>query len=515
LKLAVTNSDFVEDFETNWLTGQIEKEYNVDLSFELFPKDLTEAATKFSLMVSSGSKLPDVVVDLLQINLAAVNDYGSKGTFIDLSSNFKDTEKMPNFNSEVAQADRDFITSCLLSPEGKIYSFPKYVRNTWNEGAHRAWVLQDWLKAVGKEVPTTTDELYDVLKAFTQKDINGNGKKDEIGIVGGTGWAQDPIVYLMNSFLYANKNNNYFDVKDGKIIASFVQPEWKAGLEYINKLVSEGLLSPLSFTQDNTQLKSLINVEKGMAGIVTAGSYSVFDAALMGQTFEGTGYKLMAPVKGPTGKVSTPQTPTTPSPFWQITKDCANVDLAVLIGDSFLVQDKYYSFWYGEPGVDMSIDPAVTKDYVLSKPFIDAGWSVKCAILKDNWLKPQNKTWQASHPGYLIYGKGTESKIHKDSPEAKAGGSAYSGTVDYYNMYATHFRPTNELIVRFGYTAEESTTLADIKTSIDEYVNAQTVAFVTGSRPLSDWDKYLSELDKMGLKKYIDANQAAFDRFGK
>ena len=40
----------------------------------------------------------------------------------------------------------------------------------------------------------------------------------------------------------------------------------------MNKLVNEGLLDPLSFTQDGTQLKSLVNVEGGMAGVVPAGS---------------------------------------------------------------------------------------------------------------------------------------------------------------------------------------------------------------------------------------------------
>ena len=37
----------------------------------------------------------------------------------------------------------------------------------------------DWLKKSRKR-NSTTDELYDVLKAFKGKDLNGNGKDDEI-----------------------------------------------------------------------------------------------------------------------------------------------------------------------------------------------------------------------------------------------------------------------------------------------------------------------------------------------
>src|SRR5690606_23597344 len=126
----------------------------------------------------------------------------------------------------------------------------------------RAWINTEWMKKVNVEMPKTTDDLYQILKAFAENDPNNNGKKDEIGMVGSrSGWAQLPIVYLMNSFVYANPDKNYLNVRDGKIIASFVQPEWKQGLEFMHKLVSEGLLSPLSFTQDQTQMRALINMD--------------------------------------------------------------------------------------------------------------------------------------------------------------------------------------------------------------------------------------------------------------
>ena len=39
----------------------------------------------------------------------------------------------------------------------------------------------DWLKNVGKEIPTTVDELHDVLYAFVHEDPDGNGKDDTYG----------------------------------------------------------------------------------------------------------------------------------------------------------------------------------------------------------------------------------------------------------------------------------------------------------------------------------------------
>ena len=80
-------------------------------------------------------------------------------------------------------------------------------------------------------------------------------------------------------------------------------------------------------------------------------------------------------------------------------------------------------------------------------------------------------------------------------------------------MYVPVFRPTDELIVKLSYTEDETKKLADIKTVIDEYVKEQTVAFATGKRPLTDWDKYLAELENMGLPRYLEITQAAYDRF--
>ena len=45
-------------------------------------------------------------------------------------------------------------------------------------------------------MPTTTDEYYEVLKAFKEQDANGNGDpNDEIPLAGCTdGWNSDPCL---------------------------------------------------------------------------------------------------------------------------------------------------------------------------------------------------------------------------------------------------------------------------------------------------------------------------------
>ena len=46
------------------------------------------------------------------------------------------------------------------------------------------FIRKDWLEAVGMEMPTTWEELYDVCHAFTHNDPDGNGVADTYGLTG-------------------------------------------------------------------------------------------------------------------------------------------------------------------------------------------------------------------------------------------------------------------------------------------------------------------------------------------
>jgi putative aldouronate transport system substrate-binding protein len=102
-------------------------------------------------------------------------------------------------------------------------------------------------------MPTTTEEFYQVLKAFKERDPNGNGKADEIPYIGtNASLLNYPDAFLMNAFIYNNyfQNNFHLMINNGKVDAAFNKPEWKEGVKYINKLFKEGLMPLETFTQD-------------------------------------------------------------------------------------------------------------------------------------------------------------------------------------------------------------------------------------------------------------------------
>ncbi len=87
--------------------------------------------------------------------------------------------------------------------------------------SHKAWIYQPWLDKLGLKIPTTTDELEQVLLAFKDKDPNGNGKADEIP------WSAAPTAswhaaldqFVMNAFVYNSSLGTvpHMFVEDGQV----------------------------------------------------------------------------------------------------------------------------------------------------------------------------------------------------------------------------------------------------------------------------------------------------------
>jgi putative aldouronate transport system substrate-binding protein len=56
--------------------------------------------------------------------------------------------------------------------------------------------------------------------------------------------------------------------------------------------------------------------------------------------------------------------------------------------------------------------------------------------------------------------------------------------------------------------------LATLKTNLDSYVSQGELAFITGTKNIdTDWDSWVKGLDNIGLKRYLELNQQAYDRY--
>lgn len=146
----------------------------------------------------------------------------------------------------------------LYELDGSIRALYGYKEcSTMPEAQGIMFMNKKWLDKVGMEVPTTAEEFYQVLLAFRDADANGNGVKDEIPFeFSKSNWAAQ-IMNLANSFgiageSYANEYH-YFKVEDSTVVTQADTEQFKAFLEYANKLASEGLLDIEGFSQAGDQ----------------------------------------------------------------------------------------------------------------------------------------------------------------------------------------------------------------------------------------------------------------------
>ena len=64
------------------------------------------------------------------------------------------------------------------------------------------------------------------------------------------------------------------------------------------------------------------------------------------------------------------------------------------------------------------------------------------------------------------------------------------------------------------YTAEELETRSTLYTDVYNYLVTAKIQFITGETDIdAGWDAYLAELDKIGLERLLEIEQAAYDRY--
>jgi putative aldouronate transport system substrate-binding protein len=250
LTIGIAQHALTTDYEDNDFTKLVEEVTGVSLDFVLFPTDGTEAKQKFSLMVSANQELPDIMC--MGFSDVERFGYGSNGVFVPLNDYFDNNayffyETLKKWASE---KEIENVFKYGTSPDGNIYAYPSYYIDPGDASALGCWINKKWLDNLDLNVPTTTEEFYEALKAFYDNDANGNGNPgDEIPLIGHKDWKGSVTDYLVNSFIYANDTN--LNAENRKLYAPYITDEWREGLRYIHKLVKEGLLSPLSFSQSS------------------------------------------------------------------------------------------------------------------------------------------------------------------------------------------------------------------------------------------------------------------------
>lgn len=188
-----------EDINKNPMVDLAVEKLGIKMETTLLGGDAENYDTKLRLSLTGSEELPDVFP---VYGTQMIADMIESGRVKDIT---EDIEKyMPDRLKEIY--DKYPETFYPVTKDGKIYGIACSPALT--EGQVMI-IRQDWLDALGLQAPTNMDEFEAVIKAFTEDDPDGNGKKDTYGFtyagdsIYNTGWVADPV----NLFsVYTGKN---------------------------------------------------------------------------------------------------------------------------------------------------------------------------------------------------------------------------------------------------------------------------------------------------------------------
>lgn len=217
--------------EGNPVLEAVEKLYNVDLQITWAPQG--DYVQKFNTVMASNDQPMVMVVTSGLTKNSAYLDYCQYGVFWDLTDLIP---QYPLFTSELTTPYALTVTAV----GGRNYLFPFLVSSARVAMLYR----QDWLDKLGLSVPTTAKEFYEMAKAFTEDDPDGNGIKDTYGFAY-IDDADKELTYAGFDTLAVAMGapNRWGKDETGKIMPYFTFQEYKDTLQLFKDMYDNGYMN--------------------------------------------------------------------------------------------------------------------------------------------------------------------------------------------------------------------------------------------------------------------------------
>lgn len=174
----------------------------------------------------------DNIPDLMVVNEKSPSfvKAAEAGAFWDLTGKL---DKYPNLKPADEQTGKNSMVN------GKTYGIYR-VRPPLRSAI---MIRKDWLAKLGLKEPETVGDLYAVAKAFTERDPDGNGKKDTYGLIipkwPGNYASASPFDVIETWFGAPNG----WGERDGKLVPGFDTPEFLEANRWLRKWITEGLVN--------------------------------------------------------------------------------------------------------------------------------------------------------------------------------------------------------------------------------------------------------------------------------
>lgn len=436
----------------------------------------TDDDQAWTLMIASPDTMPDIIVSP---SMDKMEKLGVDGGLIPLEDYI--AKSCPNITAAFEQYPE--LKAASTASDGHIYEIcsMKEMKSSFTY-----IIRQDWLDTLGLAMPTTVDELHDVLLAFRTQDPNGNGEQDEIPFI--SRWGVDN--QFTNQALGLWNSGTDLMVRDGKVIFDPAEANFKVGMQNLVQWYSEGIIDPEVYTREDAR-NVLYGENKGGFTLDWPASTTQYNQSLA-ETVPGFKNVVMGVPKDQNGD-QVMKFRSTPTAGVGISANCKNVEAAL----------KLIDYLYSEEGQILSTFGIEGENYTKDGDkytFMESMTSYEGGITAAR----EKLAGCINHLGGI------------DPLELEYAIVTNDETLEGYELYHSNeqWYPEDEYAqYGFKYTADELQEIDNLLPGIKTYVNEKCMSWILGNGNFEDeYDGFIAELKTRGIDRVVEISQAAYDR---
>ena len=395
------------------------------------------------------------------------------------------------------------------APDGEIYGVPRFSECFHCQAYPKIYMRQDWLDILNLDMPTTTEEFRNVLRAFVDDDPAGIGSENVVGLMGATTW-NTMVEFALMGMSFQTVVPDFWlsycrDFRD--IVISPMTDYYREGLRYIRSLYEEGLIDRASFTQPDDQMAQAVRTYP-----FSVGAFVVDHPAMgfyLGNEDESRNYQIMLPLAGPDGfrKQGDNANEGEVGGFHAVITDIAQFpEAAFRFIDAIMMDDEInMQRFHGRRGLGWDFAPEGTRD-VFGNP-------ARFVVLDMDSVERSEML--------DLYGFGA-------GPQADLAPFRLSMLPEVENIYLPGsyeqritldtvpllpFRPDVRLERNIFVPLEMLSEFSEIQANLNSFFRMTTVQFIIGDRCIeTEWDQFINEAERFNVHRYVEIYKIATGR---
>lgn len=442
----------------------------------------------FSMMIASGV-YPDMINWVLNNAAGGVQTLLDDGVILDL------TELIPEFAPNYwlwLEKNPEDLKKPYQMEDGRLFQFIALMGDpdTQQMADYKTLgpqIRKDWLDKVGKEIPTTTDELHDVLLAFRDTDVNGDGDaSDEVPFVVAKG------MEALNAIAGSFGTRPDFHMDGEELVYGPMTDNFRKFLTYAHQLYADGLINT-DFAVNGDALM-LITQNKAGFTIASMASCLIANHEALKLQDESYDYVSVPWLIGPDGRQSSMSNRGSNPRATAVTTTCKNPQAAVrwldyayspkgAVEATFGIEGKSFEYRDGYPTILESVRNN------------DKGWTEEQSISR--WMLGAINYPMARD--YRFY-----EQMNLDQP--------------YKVDIQTNWKLAKDdtVVPPATMSTEEAAVYSGVVSDIKTFVDTSYQEFLIGEKSIeTDWDAYVQTIRDMGVQKALDSRGAAIARYNK